>query len=139
MSEKLPLATPTPAARAASSIAREVVVEEPARADHDRDAALERERDVAADDRRMRVVDEHVGRAVEGASEIALERDAEVADAELLAGVAAGRAARDRRVQVEVARGGDCGHEGAPDAAESAADADLEGIGGDCSSSVSAL
>ena len=81
-----------------------------------------------AHDRRVRVVDEHVGRAVEGALEIALERNAKVAGAERLAGVAAGLAPRDRRMQREITRRGNRGHEHAPDAAERTGDTDGEGL-----------
>ena len=128
MSEKLPLATPTPAARRRVD-RREIVVDQTARADHHRDAALQRERDVPAHDRRVGVVDEHVGRAVERGLEVALERDAERRSAERLADVAAGLAPRDRRMQREITRRGNRGHEHAPDAAECAGDADAEGPG----------
>ena len=124
MSEKLPRRD-ADAGRAGRGVdLGEVLVEEPVVPITTGHAALERERDVPAHRRRVRVVDEHVGRAVERRLDVALERDSERVAAERLADVAAGLAPRDRRLQAQIVGRRDRRHELAPDGAEGAGNAD---------------
>jgi hypothetical protein len=79
----------------------------------------------------VRVVDEHVRAAVERLRQVGLQGHAERRAAQGLADVAAGLAARDRRVQAQVVRRDDARDELAADGAEGARDADREGVAGD--------
>ena len=126
VSEKLPVATPTPACARLGVDRGEIVVEEPRRPDHHGHATRECERNVATDDGRVRVVDEHVRPSIECALDVVVDGHSDWLASERLADIAAELASRDGRLQEQIVRARDGRDEFAADRAESTREADFE-------------
>ena len=126
VSEKFPVATPTPALRAAASMRSKSASVRPVVPITTGIDAGEGEVDVAADDGRVRVVDQDVGAAVERALQVVLDGDADGRSEDDLADVAADLAPGDGRVQAVAVGRDDAPDEPAADGAERSRDADVE-------------